>query len=242
MFKKITAVTVFMLFSVSQSAHAAFLEVDWKTAGDQAILHAEDTGKYWLKLSETHNLSYNDVVAKLDTDFKGWRLPTQQEVRQIYQDLLVPFVVGQNNNFAHYGINSVQYNTILNYKNLMGQPTNNLNLSYIIGGYIQDNGAYQQLGVYMNEGGGYNGYTGFGTTSWFNQNTTFSNSGYFAATYVNTVAGTFLVADSSNIILSGDQSNIEAGDVYAPAASASFALLGLMAWRRRSAPGKASKP
>ena len=214
------------------ATQAAFSSFDWKTAGDNSIAQSGVTGQYWLALSETHDLSYDEVVARLSTDYAGWRLPTEQEVRAFYGELLSPYVVGNDNVFAHHGINSPMYNAILNAKELMGQTENNKNLSYLMGGYVKGNGAYQQLGLYFNEDGAYSGYTGYGTTHWYNRNVAYSDSGYFAATYVNTISGTFLVADSSQIIMSGSQ-DLTSSDVSAPAMGLAGLAVLLMGWRRR---------
>ena len=71
--------------SVTSSASAGFLSLDWKDAGDnKATLH-EETGIEWLKLETTANKSLDYVKSELGVGgvYEGWRLPTAQEVADI---------------------------------------------------------------------------------------------------------------------------------------------------------------
>lgn len=46
-------------------------------------MYDTETNKEWLGLVETQAMSIDDVVTLLETDFKGWRLPTYQEVNAL---------------------------------------------------------------------------------------------------------------------------------------------------------------
>lgn len=68
--------------AVTSNASAAIVSVDWKTAGDNLITRDTSSGLEWLDLTQTANLSFNDVTAQLgvgDT-FEGWSYATGAQV------------------------------------------------------------------------------------------------------------------------------------------------------------------
>jgi len=84
------------LMAFALNANAGFVSLDWKVEGDNKATLDEDTGLEWLKLSETDNLSVNNVKNLLESTYAGWRLPTEFEVNQLLGNVLptFPFVDG----------------------------------------------------------------------------------------------------------------------------------------------------
>ena len=73
------------------TASAELLRTDWKTEGDSQIITDIDTGIEWLRLSNTHGMSINQVLAETQKGgaFYGWRLPTSSEVQQMMEHVYV---------------------------------------------------------------------------------------------------------------------------------------------------------
>jgi hypothetical protein len=80
-FKK-TLITATLLLSIT-SAQAAFVESDWKNAGDALATLDTETGIEWLDLTQTDGMSINDAEALRNSTFSGWRFPTRAEVTQM---------------------------------------------------------------------------------------------------------------------------------------------------------------
>jgi len=83
----------------SAAAHADFIEADWLNEDDGLVTVDSNSGLGWLDLSYTVNVPIDNVVANLDSDYAGWRLATNEEVRQLLK--------------GHFGINSFR-KTMLN--------------------------------------------------------------------------------------------------------------------------------
>jgi hypothetical protein len=85
---KITILPALCLLSMG--AQAGIVSTDWKltndglaTLDDDGLATLDDvSGKEWLKLTQTDGMSVASVVSQLDTTFAGWRLPTDEEVRE----------------------------------------------------------------------------------------------------------------------------------------------------------------
>jgi len=65
-------------------ANAAFLERDWKFAGDKLITLDTNTGLEWLDVAESTNYSFNYVNSQFGVggDFEGFRYATTSEVKE----------------------------------------------------------------------------------------------------------------------------------------------------------------
>jgi len=65
-------------------ANAAFLERDWKSAGDKLITLDTNTGLEWLDVAESTNYSFNYVNSQFGVggDFEGFRYATTSEVKE----------------------------------------------------------------------------------------------------------------------------------------------------------------
>lgn len=80
MFKKMVAAAFVLL--ASAGAQAEMMYTDWQTEGDKQAYLDYDTGIEWIRLSQTENMSINEVLSELGEggQFEGWRLPTESEV------------------------------------------------------------------------------------------------------------------------------------------------------------------
>tara|TARA_Y100000310_G_scaffold340989_2_gene438669 strand:- start:8641 stop:9327 length:687 start_codon:yes stop_codon:yes gene_type:complete len=87
-FIKSFVATLLVTAAVSAPAHADFFHTDWKAKGDQLAVVDTDTGLEWLKIDATLGRSYNDIVASLNDEFSGWRLPTNDEVTDMFNNML----------------------------------------------------------------------------------------------------------------------------------------------------------
>lgn len=77
---------VIPLLALSLSSNAAFINTDWKVAGDaQAVLH-EETGIEWLNVTHTMGMSIDEVTGEMNGQFSGWRLPSIAEINEMYSD------------------------------------------------------------------------------------------------------------------------------------------------------------
>lgn len=97
---------------VSGAAHAALIETDWKISGDKQATLDTETGIEWLDVSLTRGKSINQVIAELNTLYKGWRLPSQNEVFALFQHAFSassPTYVKQGSATAYYNFNVYDY-------------------------------------------------------------------------------------------------------------------------------------
>ncbi len=81
---QIMMLTIFLLFSLS--ANAALYTMDWRSAGDGAMTYDDNSGLWWLDLTETAGMSYSQVSAQLGAGgaLEGWRYATVAEATDIY--------------------------------------------------------------------------------------------------------------------------------------------------------------
>lgn len=90
----ISTVVVFM----SSGANASLIKGDWQEQGDNLSVVDTVTGMEWLSMTETIDMSINDVSAELNSTYAGWRLPTTEEVD------------GLLNNFYYTNMQSIYLN------------------------------------------------------------------------------------------------------------------------------------
>mgnify|MGYP005682545535 FL=1 len=71
---KIMAGCVLFTALLSGTAHADFVNIDWKEAGDNRAVVDTETGIEWLKLAETYNESSVGALAKTGEGqkYEGW--------------------------------------------------------------------------------------------------------------------------------------------------------------------------
>jgi hypothetical protein len=86
---KLAITTLLVSMSMVGSANAGYISLDWQEGDDNRAFLDEDTGIEWLRLTETANMSLNQVISELDTGgmFDGWRLATAIEVEGLVEDL-----------------------------------------------------------------------------------------------------------------------------------------------------------
>jgi len=64
---------------------ASLVSADWNSANDGLLTHDTVTSNYWLDLTETAGMSYNDVIAQFGPggSFEGFRVATYDEVTEL---------------------------------------------------------------------------------------------------------------------------------------------------------------
>lgn len=88
MLKKIAkCVALITLFSAATAQALPIIESDAFTAGDNLAMQDTVSGLVWMDYGVNSSKSFNQVVSELDTTYKGWRLPTEQEVLNLYTTL-----------------------------------------------------------------------------------------------------------------------------------------------------------
>lgn len=111
--KGIFASLALLIVSSTMTAHAAFVETDWKVLGDKKATLDTNTGIEWLDLTETNSMSINYVSSRLTTDFLGWRFPTYDEmlnlVETLYPSVLPPHMRNLNTTSVGYGTNGADH-------------------------------------------------------------------------------------------------------------------------------------
>ena len=90
--------------ALSFTARADYVDTDWHQEGDALASLDLNTGKEWLKLTETAGLSLPEVNALIETDYVGWRLPTQAEVNAWMYSLTD--LETENNGFNQYTVSA----------------------------------------------------------------------------------------------------------------------------------------
>jgi hypothetical protein len=105
---KATFIAATLLLSIT-SAQAALVESDWKNAGDEQVVLDTDTGIEWLKLNNTTNMSYNDVLASTSnaSTLDGWRLPNPDEIDTLMTNMVLLTDVARDTQFSNkqYAVN-----------------------------------------------------------------------------------------------------------------------------------------
>lgn len=77
-----------LLLLIASTAQAIpFTNADAFIDGDGQAICEIDTGLFWLDFGITNNKSFNDIQAELDTTYAGWRLPTEQEVKKLWNGI-----------------------------------------------------------------------------------------------------------------------------------------------------------
>src|SRR5690606_21797646 len=87
-----------LLLLIASTAQAIpFTNADAFIEGDGHAICEIDTGLFWLDFGITNNKSFNDIQAELHTTYAGWRLPTEQEVKRLWNGIWV------NGHLAEHG-------------------------------------------------------------------------------------------------------------------------------------------
>lgn len=74
---------------LSGAAHADFVNIDWKEAGDNRATVDTETGIEWLKLTETFGYTLQSILPELESGglFAGWRLADRFEVKNMIENI-----------------------------------------------------------------------------------------------------------------------------------------------------------
>lgn len=72
------------------SHHFPLVSTDAFVGGDRQAVHDTETNLVWLNFGINNGASFNEVVAALQTTYKGWRLPTEAEVKTLWAKLFDP--------------------------------------------------------------------------------------------------------------------------------------------------------
>jgi MYXO-CTERM domain-containing protein len=232
-FKK-TLIAATLLLSIT-SAQAAFVESDWKNAGDALATLDTITGIEWLDLTQTVNMSINDVEGFTGEGniFGGWRLPTRVEVTQMMINAFPSQAsrVSAGGQFAV--INATTDNESDRFRALFGNVSTSPTVDYNRGLFKNDPNQSSLLlrsGVFDQRKDDYIVLSSEKDVS--------GDYNYSAITF-----GVYLVSDGGTTISSIDDPSMNANNANAPVDNVSSpALLGLMglglfgfAARRRNA-------
>ena len=205
------------LLTFSFASHAELVSTDWKTTGDELATLDTETGIEWLDLSETHELSIDNVVSMTSAGgkFEGWRLPTQAEVTVLFHTLFPAGIsTGKLTSTEKYGAD------ITSFYELFGYTSTDASRSY--GLYQRDNTSEVRMA----------GVSG--------SDTVFANYSHplYSTSLSHQYYGVWLVSDGGDTISSIDDPSLNIMNPNSPynvplAGSGALALLALGAGGRR---------
>lgn len=95
--REFTTLTLFAcLLLPCAAANAAFIEFDWKSAGDNLITFDTNTGLEWLDATQSLNNSYNYINTQFGVggDFEGFHYATTDEVTEFMRNAGWPLSLG----------------------------------------------------------------------------------------------------------------------------------------------------
>lgn len=193
-------VTAIPLMFLSLGANAAFVYSDYKVDGDSQVVLHEETGIEWLNLNQTAGMSIDDVIAQLDGQFSGWRLPTLDDMYTMESEYF-----GLQNELSRdaRSVFNISREVATSYNELFGYPFENSNGTFSRGLHLGvDEGVAYRTHVYAAT---YRQSTMNYNTD-FNATTSYSNSGY----------GVFLVSDGGATYSSQLNPTINANNANAP--------------------------
>jgi hypothetical protein len=102
-----------------------------------------ETNIEWLDLSRTNNRSYNDIVSSLPSEFEGWRLPSTNEVT----DMFTRFFSGVTlpiNGFGDYQSGSEGHTSATSWRELLSEPSNVFTY-----GMFKNDGMVKSIGTFF---------------------------------------------------------------------------------------------
>tara|TARA_B100000508_G_C11462906_1_gene280083 strand:+ start:2597 stop:3232 length:636 start_codon:yes stop_codon:yes gene_type:complete len=208
MIKHLLAPALIAVSLFSATANAELVERDWNNEGDGLITLDTVSGKKWLDLTVTDEMSINSVSELLSTTYAGWDLATQSDIDELmegyFERSLNPKTTGP----------AGQTNTALRtgWQNLFG-ITGDAGKSY--GLFVDDVGGIAMAGTRNLSNHLYLGYRRSG-----------SDLDYSVAT-----DGVFLV--STGYVTLTEKSNIQNADVPLVALGAPLLIFGVMGLKRR---------
>tara|TARA_B100000700_G_scaffold257122_1_gene290698 strand:+ start:1982 stop:2614 length:633 start_codon:yes stop_codon:yes gene_type:complete len=207
MIKHLLAPALIAVSLFSATASAELVERDWNNEGDGLITLDTVSGKKWLDLTVTDEMSINNVSELLSTTYAGWDLATQSDIDELMEGYFDRSINPKTTGPAG------QTNTALRtgWQDLFG-VTGDSGKSY--GLFIDDDNKVAMAGARNQSNYLYLGYR---------RSTDFDFS-------VST-DGVFLV--SSGYVTLTEKNNIQNADVPLAALGAPLLIFGAMALRRR---------
>jgi hypothetical protein len=84
--KLITLATTALVLSTG--VNAAIISADWHTAGDNLITQDTVSGLSWLDLTETTNISYNQMLLQVGVggQFEGWTVASYSDAEELFDN------------------------------------------------------------------------------------------------------------------------------------------------------------
>lgn len=204
--KSLISGVLLVIALMAGSAHAELVEYDWQAEDDGLVSYDTETGKVWLDLTVTQNMSINQMKDALvnDSTFSGWRLPTVAEMEELGSSLFA--VIASTNGMVIAGGNTTDE---LAAHSIMGQNIGDFTYG------IYDNGGASML---------------FGSNArddvWFEY--AWANNHDFSRAY----EGVYLIADSTDVSVDEQKMNVTAASVPAPIGLLGLFGAGLLVFRR----------
>lgn len=205
-----------LAFTLPGMAHAEYVNTDWKVTGDSRAVLDVDTGIEWLRLINTRDESMDSALSKLDSDFAGWRLPTNEEVESMGTRF-----------FAQYGVENMQFNYTTTRTGNLRVANNGFievfgdgykTAAWHYGAYYDEDDTLKTFGSYANEGGDYTATRGL-------EHTTEVTARFPQGAY-NT--GIFLVSDGGTTLSSKLDPSMNANNANAPVNNVAVTLMGAL--------------
>jgi hypothetical protein len=78
-------IATFLLSATSQAL--PIVQADAFAAGDNKAIYDASSGLIWMDFDVTAGKAYDQVISKLDSQYSGWRVPTELEVIQLWSSL-----------------------------------------------------------------------------------------------------------------------------------------------------------
>lgn len=85
---RLNSLIIMITLIAHHSQALPFIDADGFVAGDKKAIYETSTGLTWLDFGVTQNKSYNQVIAELDSTYFGWRLPTESEVKNLWNNTI----------------------------------------------------------------------------------------------------------------------------------------------------------
>lgn len=184
--KTIVAALIGLAAVTSMPSQADLISTDWKVAGDGLATLDRSTGKEWLDLSLTLNMSFNEVVAELNTTYAGWRIPTNEDIS-----------IMMSNNFGDLAYNSAG---IAEIDNLDASYADSITFRNLFDGYTFEGNLTSAIGFYENEAGDLTIAGVAGSDRVIGADYNEANNQFYTNKHV--LYGTFLVSDGGTTLTS----------------------------------------
>ena len=76
------------LFLAHQTQALPFVDADAFAPGDKKAIYESSSGLTWLDFGITNDKSFDQVISELDSTYYGWRLPTEDEVKNLWNSTI----------------------------------------------------------------------------------------------------------------------------------------------------------